>query len=156
NEKSVADEFKDAFLLNLESFHVTLTNRRVVSHDKYFELESNGTWKMTHSERNSLHLKISDTLELVKEESTWKLYSKNEPVFDFETEDVNRIQVAFPTYFAYMKDSDKSVYVLPFEKNSTIGKKYLLCRAEYVLPGGTPLGLGIKEIESCKNKIPVS
>ncbi|CAF0980967.1 unnamed protein product [Brachionus calyciflorus] len=152
NEKCVADEFKDAFVLNLELLHVTLTNNRVVSQDKYFDLDSNRTWKITQSENKNQSLKIGDIFELAKKESTWKLYSKNEQIFDFETEDINRIQVAFPSYIAYMKDSDKSVLVLPFENNNTIGNVYILSQADYVLLGGSPLGFGIKETGSCKVK----
>ncbi|RNA24392.1 hypothetical protein BpHYR1_050411 [Brachionus plicatilis] len=102
-------------------------------------MEPNGTWKMTQIENKSQTLQISDTFELVKEESTWQLSSNNEPIFNFGTDDMNKIQVAYPNYIAYIKDSDKSVYIVPFEGQKSIGNEYCLARADYVLSGGNQL-----------------
>ncbi|CAF1034006.1 unnamed protein product [Brachionus calyciflorus] len=101
NKKSVKDDFKDAFLIDIESFYLSLTPNRISCKENLFDLNSQ-SW----------------TIQL----DSYELYSNDKLELDFKTDCLDDIQVSYPYYIAYMSDSDKSVKILPFE-NDTIGKE---------------------------------
>ncbi|CAF0718777.1 unnamed protein product [Brachionus calyciflorus] len=144
NKKSVKDDFKDAFLIDIESFYASLTTNRISCKEKLFDLNSE-SWTVTKIEDDKKEIiKIGDKFQLFKDSTSWQLYSNNKLEFDFKTDSLDNIQVSYPYYIAYMSDSDKSVKILPFE-NDKIGKEVFITKADYVLPGGNAYLFGIKE-----------
>jgi hypothetical protein len=155
NEKSLKEEFSEAFLLNINSFFVALYGNKLSCGTKNYELTGTSWIEIKQTDDNNKNsddseverIKISDKLSLAKSEENacWKLFSHDKSIFDFKTKDANRIQIAYPAYIAYMRDSESDVYILPFEQES-VGKECFLTKANYILPGGNAYLLAVKDL----------
>jgi hypothetical protein len=157
NEKSFEKDFIECFLLNLEEFYVTFVCNQLFSAKKTLEFNGHSWIEKNTKTSNKIEnlkterVKINNEYELIKqEESTWQLVLNGNYIFDFKTKDITRIQNAFPSYIAYMKDLDNNVNILPFLiDGSNIRTDFVLTQAEYILPGGNPYLLAVKESNSC-------